>query len=131
MYYNDNGHYPKCPVSKHFLDRSAGTDSICPSGYAGSALQNSGYLQRIPIDPLYGDDGDEDWGSDYQYRSFNSGQAYMLRTAFEGTLERTHDYPNGSTCTSGNPVCDWSEPDCVYVTGSSCELYWLQTNSGE
>jgi len=131
LYYNDHGHYPKCPVSRNYIDEG----SVCPPSHAGSALEDGGYLQEFPVDPLYGNDGSEDWRNDYQYRTFEDGQVYVLRTAFENKLERTHDYPAGKfpECSSSNPVCEWSESRCVYVTpgdNNDCDAYWLQINSG-
>jgi type II secretion system protein G len=128
MYFNDKGHYPKCPVSSNYIDKGG----VCPPSYAGAALEAGGYLTDFPRDPLYGGDGDEDWGNDYQYRTFDNGQQYFLRTAFEGSLQRTHDYPDGNKCPSPQfSVCDWKkDPRCVYVTGSDCDTYWLETSSG-
>lgn len=104
---------------------------------AGPSLVGGGYMESLPLDPKHGGDGSNDWGSDYQYRTFEDGQVYVLRTAFETGLDRTHDYPSSAHCQTDSsdpvnyPQCGWSDPQCVYVTGSSCETYWLQVNSGE
>lgn len=136
MYYNDHGHYPKCPVSSHYIDDGG----VCPPSHAGPALENGDYLSNFPTDPLHGGDGNDDWGYDYQYRTFDDGQVYILRTAFETKLDRTHDYPSNRWCqTDGSdpinyPQCGFTEPRCVYVTATiydpTCDWYWLQVGSG-
>lgn len=131
MYYNDHGHYPKkgsC-TDPNFID----DQSQCPA----SVLTNGGYMQSFPLDPKWGDNGSEEWGKDYEYHARDGGQNYILRTAFEGTLERTHDYPNGTACpTSEHETCSWwGGGRCVYVndinTGGSnaCDEYWLHFNA--
>lgn len=123
-YYNDHGYYPKTNDRHNYIDDQSRTPA--------PELTNGDYMSEFPVDPQYGGDGAEDWGWDYNYRTFDDGQGYLLRTAFETKLERTHNYPNGSSCyNSQYPTCNWSgRQRCVYVAGSNCELYWLQHNSG-
>ena len=66
----------------------------------------------MPQDPLYAGGG---WGRDYQYYGHINGQRYCLRAALETTrLERTYNYPNGTTCQiSGLPIASFYQ-DAVY-----------------
>ncbi len=85
------------------------------------------YIPSIPTDPKYGGDGAKEWGNDYQYAySTTLGGSYNLRTALESSfLKQNAGYPDGTTCQNGYAKCGWTGGDCVYLTGSSCEVVWF------
>jgi len=125
MHYNDYGEYPDC---NQYIDDPN-------SGCLQNALIGNGYMQKMPVDPKYGNDGTAAWGYDYNYNTSNKNN-YKIRTILEGKMERTHNYPNGSQCQSSQyPTCGWFENRCVYVSEHGdfgpCEAYWFQLGVGD
>ncbi|MCK5060012.1 MAG: type II secretion system protein [Candidatus Pacebacteria bacterium] len=118
LYYDDNGEWPCLGLSGNdtFID----DQTHC---LASALVPN--YISIIPTDPLYGNDGSTTWGGDYQYNA--SGNIFLLRTMLEGNpLQQNAKYPNGTTCQDGGySVCPWRGKSCIYVTGGSCDVFWI------
>lgn len=116
LYYDDNGAWPCAGVS------GAATYIDDQTHCLATAL--APYMSKIPVDPLYGDNGTPSWGLDYQYQS--NGTQYYLRTSFETDIRpATHGYPGNNSCApSGGTACSWYGEECVYRTGS-CNTYWI------
>jgi len=86
------------------------------------------YLAKLPVDPKYGGDGSETWGKDYEYDRHSDKSAYLIRGVMETkkTLKQNYSYPDGTTCQNPNyPECTWTKKECVYVTGTNCDVYWF------
>jgi type II secretion system protein G len=116
LYYDDNGAYP-CAGGDFYIDDQTTclTTALVPT-----------YLASIPVDPKWGGDGSATWGADYQYTS-PAGVSYRFRGRLEGSpVKQNSTYPNGTTCAGGGySVCPWYGQDCVYVTGDSCDVFWI------
>lgn len=118
LYLTENGDYPNC--SQHYV--------VGDNGCLGQALVGGGHMPVMPTDPQSSGSGQV--GVDYEY-AYQDG-AYYLRTQLQGSQAvRTHSHPDGTTCQDpAFPTCSTYGQTCVYVSGSGCDVYWLQYGEG-